>query len=189
MDTCLPDTTASVTQTTDLDSTTLSTTTLSDTTTSVSDTMTTSESVLTTASTILTDIPNTTEDPATTIHTQYTIISETTSESSTIPCIFRCPCGLGGGNLTDEMLQEIIAELKSILTVDKTKTSSFIRKHTSAKDDRPSSQVIGAVGSVFIIFTLGSVVLSDVINVIQSKSNHLKRQQTLKRRDTMYLSQ
>jgi hypothetical protein len=135
----------------------------------------------------LTDIPNTTEDTATT-NTQYTIISNTTSES-TIACTFRCPCGLGGGNLTNEMLQEKLTKLNSILTVDKTKTSSYIRKLTSAKDNRPSSQVIGAVGLVFIIITFGLIVLSDVVNFIQQfKSNHLKRRKTLKRRNTMYLS-
>lgn len=187
METCLPDTTASLTQTTDLDSTTFSSSTTTDlpsTTTSVSDTTTTSESGLTTASTILTDIPNTTEDPATTINTQYTIISNTTSES-TIACTFRCPCGLGGGNLTNDMLQEKLTKLKSILTIDKTKTSSYIRKHTSAKDNRPSSQVIGAIGLVLIIITFGLIVLSDVVNFVQQfKSNHLKRRKTLKRRDT-----
>jgi hypothetical protein len=191
METCLPDATASLAQTTGLDSTTFSSSTTTDllsTTTSVSDTTTTSDSDLTTASTILTDIPNTTEDPATTINTQYTIISNTISES-TIACTFRCKCGFGGRNLTNEMLQEILAKLKSILTVDKTKTSSYIRKHTSAKDNRPSSQVIGAVGLVFIIITFGLIVLSDVVNFIQQfKSNHLKRRKTLKRRNTMYLS-
>lgn len=191
METCLPDATASLAQTIDLDSTTFSsstTTYLLSTTTIVSDTKTTSESDLTTASTILTDIPNTTEDTATTINTQYTIISNTTSES-TIACTFRCPCGLGGGNLTNEMLQEKLTKLKTILTVDKTKTSSYIRKLTSAKDNRPSSQAIGAVGLVFIIITFGLIVLSDVVNFIQQfKSNHLKRRKTLKRRNTMYLS-
>ena len=191
METCLPDATASLAQTTGLDSTTFSSSTTTDllsTTTSVSDTTTTSDSDLTTASTILTDIPNTTEDPATTINTQYTIISNTISES-TIACTFRCPCGLGDGNLTNEMLQEKLTKLKSILTVDKTKTSSYIRKHTSAKDNRPSSQVIGAVVLVFIIITFGLIVLSDVVNFIQQfQSNHLKRRKTLKRRNTMYLS-
>ena len=57
-------------------------------------------------------------------------------------------------NLT---LQEKITELIAELTVEKTELSSQIRKFTSAKDDRPSSQNMGVMASVLLAVSLGLI--------------------------------
>ncbi|CAG2228271.1 unnamed protein product [Mytilus edulis] len=87
-----------------------------------------------------------------------------------------CPCDFVSKNITAEMLQNRIDELKRILTVDKTTLSSYIRKHTSAKDERPSSKAIGSMGILLLTLTICFIVLIDLSTFCQYiKCKRLKR--------------
>lgn len=87
-----------------------------------------------------------------------------------------CPCDFVSNNITAEMLQNRIDELKRILTVDKTTLSSYIRKHTSSKDDRPSSKAIGSMGILLLTLTICVIVLIDLSTFCQYvKCKRLKR--------------
>ncbi|CAC5400308.1 unnamed protein product [Mytilus coruscus] len=87
-----------------------------------------------------------------------------------------CPCDFVSKNITAEMLQSRIEELKRILTVDKTSLSSFIRKYNSAKDERPSSKAIGSMGILLLTLTICFIVLIDLSTFCQYiQCKHLKR--------------
>ena len=93
------------------------------------------------------------------------------SVSSRMLCI--CPCfqtenkwqHLISQNLTKtEILKILQDDLKVItdeLTIDKRKTSAFLRRRTSAADYRTSSFTIGTVGIVIICIPLGFILISD----------------------------
>ncbi|CAC5390348.1 unnamed protein product [Mytilus coruscus] len=70
----------------------------------------------------------------------------TTSAGKTPYCV--CTCN----NVTNQVsLEESINKIVNEIKVDKLKTSSYNRKHTSAWDSRKSSQSIGYVGIVILI--------------------------------------
>ncbi|XP_052074073.1 uncharacterized protein LOC127711958 [Mytilus californianus] len=87
-----------------------------------------------------------------------------------------CPCDFVSKNITAEILQSRIEELKRILIVNKTSLSSYIRKHTSAKDERPSSKAIGSMGILLLAVTICFIVLIDLSTFCQYiQCKHLKR--------------
>lgn len=57
-----------------------------------------------------------------------------------------------------------VDELKTSLTIDKTKTNSYIRKRTSAYDGRVSSMVIGYSGVLFLTVIFSFFVFFDLTN-------------------------
>lgn len=65
-------------------------------------------------------------------------------------------------NITIEKLAAIVEETKKELAVNKTSLSSFVRKKTSAKDDRPSAAGIGSVGIVMLVFVSVLIIGSDL---------------------------
>ncbi|CAC5384967.1 unnamed protein product [Mytilus coruscus] len=69
-----------------------------------------------------------------------------------------------------EILKPVLLELQRNLTVDKKMLSSYVRKHNSAKDKRPSSENIGIVGVIFISIVVGLVIFIDIVAI----RNHLR---------------
>ncbi|XP_063420513.1 neural cell adhesion molecule L1-like protein [Mytilus trossulus] len=68
----------------------------------------------------------------------------------------------------EEMLEYMAPFLKKTLEemkLEQNKLSKNIRKRTSAKDDRKSSQQIGLVGIVFIAATFGVIIVFDIIAI------------------------
>jgi Sec-independent protein translocase protein TatA len=113
-----------------------------------------------------TTAPETTESVTTSATTEETTESVTTS-ATTESC--QCPCS--GANMTDEVLQEKIAELKRTLTVDVKTTSQYERKFISVDDPRPSAKSIGIVfGPILISVILGLIVLADISRLFGSVS-------------------
>lgn len=117
-----------------------------------------------------------------------TSLVSTTVEADSEECSFQCPCDFASQNITAEMLQERIEELKAILTVEKTTTSAYIRKHTSAKDNRPSSKAIGALGIIIIVLTLVFIVGMDLISMVQFCKHKKILKRLCRRRQTKYTS-
>ncbi|XP_071128148.1 uncharacterized protein [Mytilus edulis] len=72
-------------------------------------------------------------------------------------------------------LEPVIRQIQDELKVNKSKLSSTIRKLTSAKDDRKSSQTIGFFGAVFISVVFGMVVLIDIVMLKQHIENIWKK--------------
>ncbi|XP_069128910.1 secretory phospholipase A2 receptor-like [Argopecten irradians] len=68
-------------------------------------------------------------------------------------------------NMTLEELQLAVAKLKSELSVNKSSLSSFIRRKTSAGDQRESASIVGYVGSAIICVILGLVIVADLPTV------------------------
>lgn len=58
--------------------------------------------------------------------------------------------------------------------VEKTTLSSFRRKKTSAKDDRPSAQVIGNVGIILLAVTGVLILILDADVIVKLISSLLK---------------
>ncbi|XP_021346962.1 uncharacterized protein LOC110446244 [Mizuhopecten yessoensis] len=68
-----------------------------------------------------------------------------------------------------EILLEITNELKKTLTVPKTTTSNYVRKHTCAWDTRTSSAGIGVMGIVILCVVLGSIITLDLVTLFQKR--------------------
>ena len=86
-------------------------------------------------------------------------ISSTSGEYSE-SCL--CSCGKN----SSLSLEEILAQLKLELSVDKKETSAYLRTKSCAKDDRRSAAVIGVGGLVFIVLEIGFFLLLDLPNFI-----------------------
>ncbi|VDI68235.1 receptor tyrosine kinase-like orphan receptor 1, partial [Mytilus galloprovincialis] len=78
-----------------------------------------------------------------------------------------CPCGIK--KLSEEELYTVIKELEKKLKVDKKTTSAYIRRHTSARDDRKSSSTIGTIGIVVVCLPVVLMTLSDCIGFFSRK--------------------
>ncbi|XP_033726001.1 C-type mannose receptor 2-like [Pecten maximus] len=70
-------------------------------------------------------------------------------------------------HLTNDKKQEIITQLKEELYVAKTNTSASRRKLISVYDSRPSSVALGGLGCTLLVFTLGCIVVPDIINLVR----------------------
>jgi len=81
--------------------------------------------------------------------------------SSLDVCRYECQCA-PQNITTKEMLENRLEELKKILHIDETTTSSYIRKHTSVMDDRPSVQTMGSIGVIVLILIIGFIIAIDL---------------------------
>jgi hypothetical protein len=73
-------------------------------------------------------------------------------------------------NLTNHTMEEwrvilahVLDEIKKNLTINKTKLSANIRRHSSAPDGRQSSKSMGTIAILLIILVIGMVMLIDII--------------------------
>ena len=182
-ETSAADTTSTVTETT-------TTTSVSDTSTFIETTTTsTTEStsgVLETTTTIANAVTETTHNedtstvPDTTIAQDTTTYAETTSSqnvqststvssSSNLPECDTCTCNFVYNLsvvLTDEQVQKLV-QIKQNLTLDKTNLSSWLRTKISAKDDRPTSTGIGALGIILLCGVFVGVVVLDLTRFME----------------------
>ena len=71
-------------------------------------------------------------------------------------------CNSTKNKMRNQTLEEEIQELVKNLTVDPTQTSKYQNSFKSAKDSRPSSTAVGAVGVIFISIPLAVVVILDM---------------------------
>ena len=83
--------------------------------------------------------------------------SKTDPEQQSLKCF--CPCNLRKWTVSDK--EEIIRHFKDILHVDKRKTSNFLRRKTSAPDDRISAKSVGFVGIIFLVLPFALIVIFD----------------------------
>ncbi|XP_021343895.1 mucin-5AC-like [Mizuhopecten yessoensis] len=177
-------TTSPTTTTTSQQTTTMSqtiTTTSQPTTTTLQPTTTTSQPTTTTSQfTTTLAQPTTSTSPTTTSSSQSTTTSTTTNVlTTTAPfqnttsngAMCSCRCTIIG-NMS---LEEKIEALQRELTVDKTKTSSYIRKYISAPDERVSAKGVGIVlGAGVLISVFAVIVFGDLVNLFRHITN--KRQ-------------
>lgn len=99
----------------------------------------------------------------------------TTAEPSSNVNEITAPCTICGqicttNQMTAEYLNEKLENITRELTMDKTETSAFRRRYTSATDNRPSSIAVGAVGVASLACTLGGIALLDITFLIQAVS-------------------
>lgn len=103
--------------------------------------------------------------------------STTSSQVSSYPNICSCTCTKFNGtfNASFRPRTSSTEELTSRLKVNLFQLSSVTRRKSCAVDNRTSAQQIGYVGAVAIIFTLGSIILLDVIDLYQKCCHKLKK--------------
>ncbi|KAJ8319305.1 hypothetical protein KUTeg_004396 [Tegillarca granosa] len=70
--------------------------------------------------------------------------------------------------MTIQEAEEKAQKLRKELSVDVKTLSSTIRKKVSAKDERPSSQLFGVFGVVFIVVVFGSIIIVDIPNLFKT---------------------
>ncbi|KAK6190299.1 hypothetical protein SNE40_002203 [Patella caerulea] len=88
--------------------------------------------------------------------------SKTTSSSVSISnTTYICRCGTKLLNIGDDLLAQTLRELIANLTVDKHLLSSFIRKKTSADDERPSVKVVATLGIALYVIEICFIVALD----------------------------
>lgn len=84
-----------------------------------------------------------------------------TGDFTTPECM--CPCNRVRSYTVDlkdeEKIKQTIQEIKRSLKIEKNLTSSFLRKHNSAKDQRPSATGVGVVFGATVIVIIFCVVL------------------------------
>ena len=80
----------------------------------------------------------------------------------------RCGCYSNQSSITIEELAEMIANLTSLLAVNKKSLSSYTRKlNNCANDSRTSSKCFGALGIIVIIVSVSLVAFEDVVKLVQ----------------------
>ncbi|XP_062586016.1 uncharacterized protein LOC134247700 [Saccostrea cucullata] len=89
--------------------------------------------------------------------TDYMLTDATTKARYNCSCI----CPTNSMNISDEMLNQKVADIRKKLTVNKTSLSSTTRKKTSAPDNRQTSVAMGTVGICVITMVITSLVVSD----------------------------
>lgn len=102
--------------------------------------------------------------------------------SSLDACRYECQCP-PQYIATKEMLENRLEELKKILQIDETTTSSYIRKHISVMDDRPSVLTMGSIGVIVLILIIGFIIAIDLIN-FNKHAKMLKCKRCQKRKRT-----
>ncbi|KAJ8318046.1 hypothetical protein KUTeg_003137 [Tegillarca granosa] len=70
--------------------------------------------------------------------------------------------------MTIQEAEEKAQKLRKELSVDVKTLSSTIRKRVSAKDERPSSQLFGVFGVVFIVVVFGTIIIVDIPNLFKT---------------------
>lgn len=119
------------------------------------------ESAITTDATI-----NMVTSPAV-ITTINSINAPITSSTSTPMCL--CPCKK---KLSEKEQIEQLKELKKELTIEKKKTSRYIRKKISVPDNRVSAKATGYIGIVLLICPFAAILAADLsrfINFLMAK--------------------
>ncbi|XP_060078931.1 uncharacterized protein LOC132558395 [Ylistrum balloti] len=98
--------------------------------------------------------------------------TQSNTNDSSLHC-FCCPASSysNSSRPSSEKMQDIINELKSTLEVPKKKTSAYIRKLTSAWDERKSSAGIGVFGVVILCVVFGSVIAMDLATLFQKRKS------------------
>lgn len=82
------------------------------------------------------------------------------------------------------MMKDELAELKTILTIDKSNISAAIRRKTSAPDYRISASVLGCFGITLLVISLSLIVYADCTGCCQSKKKSRKKRIYLRKRET-----
>ncbi|CAG2228904.1 PLG [Mytilus edulis] len=137
---------------------------------STSDKTSTTELQTTSDKTSTTELQTTTEKTSPTEYqTTNEMISITEQKTTVAVKPHQCFCPCGNKKLSDEELYAVMKELEKKLTVDKKTTSAYIRRHTSARDDRKSSVTIGTVGIVVVCIPVVLMTLSDCIGFFSRK--------------------
>lgn len=104
--------------------------------------------------------------------------STTTSRVSSYPNICNCICSKLNGTFNASFRSSTsrpTEELTSGLKVNISQLSSVTRRKSCAVDNRSSAQHIGYAGAVALIFTLGSIILLDVVGLYQKFCHKLKK--------------
>lgn len=78
-------------------------------------------------------------------------------------------------NISTDVLQQKISQIKKNLTIAKTSLSSSVRKKISAPDMRQSSFTMGIMGMCVIVGTLIALTASDVFHAVFNTVKFLKR--------------
>ncbi|CAG2186482.1 unnamed protein product [Mytilus edulis] len=127
---------------------------------------------------VITDMTSTQDVVSSDLHTtrsELDIISISKSSTdpttqkkfTTISTVKRPYCICTCSNVTEQIsLEESINEIVNEIKVDESKTSSYIRKHTSAWDSRKSSASIGFVGIAIMISIASLLVCLDSASLI-----------------------
>ncbi|XP_062590597.1 uncharacterized protein LOC134252179 [Saccostrea cucullata] len=79
------------------------------------------------------------------------------------PDVCTCPCR---ANSTKSIEQQLM-DIKKELTINKKKTSAYLRTLSCADDYRPSSKVIGYAGIIFIVLEISLFVFLDSPNLMK----------------------
>ncbi|OWF44967.1 hypothetical protein KP79_PYT13024 [Mizuhopecten yessoensis] len=107
-----------------------------------------------------------------------TVEIDTSTQCQNIDTGTMCPClspNMKYVNLTQEVLEKILENLKKELTLNKTLLAKSLRRRISAKDSRLSSQLMGYTGAIMLATPILIIVLSDVANLIRSLSVKKRR--------------
>lgn len=104
------------------------------------------------------------------ITSSYVISGTTTSD-----CYCSCTLTLSSSSITNAELQAKIEQIKTELTVDKKKTSSYKRKLTSAPDNRVSARSIGYVGVIILSIVVGLLVCIDISTLAKDTKSFFQR--------------
>ncbi|KAH3888660.1 hypothetical protein DPMN_012699 [Dreissena polymorpha] len=75
-----------------------------------------------------------------------------------------CPCT--NASWSTENITTNLAEIVENLTLDPSTLSKTTRRYTVAPDDRTSSAAMGSFAIAIIVVLIGSIVLSDVPNLL-----------------------
>ncbi|XP_071172121.1 uncharacterized protein [Mytilus edulis] len=130
----------------------------------------TTELQITPDKTSTTELQTTTEKtPTTEFQTTNDMIFITELKTTVAVKPHQCFCPCGNKKLSEEELYTVIKELEKKLKVDKKTTSAYIRRHTSARDDRKSSVTIGTVGIVVVCLPVVLMTFSDCIGFFSRK--------------------
>ncbi|KAH3802957.1 hypothetical protein DPMN_156655 [Dreissena polymorpha] len=93
-------------------------------------------------------------------------ISPSTSSVYLAPATHECPIKWPEMNISEFEASEIAKQLQKNLTVSAKETSAYVRKLTSANDERKSSAVMGWVGILCVILPIVLLLLSDCRAII-----------------------
>ncbi|KAK3101189.1 hypothetical protein FSP39_001624 [Pinctada imbricata] len=71
-------------------------------------------------------------------------------------------------------MKERIQDIKQTLSLNKSDLSKQVRRKISAPDERMSSTLLGCVGVVFLVFSIGVIVIPDTMKLIKYMKGKLK---------------
>lgn len=100
------------------------------------------------------------------IHSTSLIMNDSTQVFTLNNTLCACIC-----KNTNETLKESVERRRQELIMNKIKISSFIRKLTSAQDDRKTSEVIGAVSAIILVLFALIIFCIDILNVLCRRTN------------------